>query len=77
MTPDIVTSLLNLGLPGIVIIMLALALKKRDSQYTEVQEKRILENSAITIKAVTAIEQNTAAIETLTLLLRESKVSTR
>lgn len=77
MTPDILTSLLNLGLPGIVIIGLALALKKRDSQYTEVQEKRITENSAITVKAVTAIEQNTAAIETLTLLLRESKVSTR
>lgn len=67
MSPDIVTPLLNLGLPGIVIVGLAWWGLKRDRQYTEAQEKRI----ELGERAILAAERQTASNEALTELIKE------
>lgn len=69
MSADLVTPLLNLGLPGVAIVALAWAYLKRDKQLAESQEARIQE----AIKGVTALEQNTAALEALTEVLRKQR----
>jgi hypothetical protein len=66
---EVVSALLNLGLPGIVILALAYAYVKKDAKVDEVNEKRIAESR----EAIKAIEQSTNTLETLTEVLRERK----
>lgn len=61
--------LLQLGLPGIVILALGYAYVRKDNKLDEVNEKRIAESR----EAVKAIEQNTNTLETLTEVLRDRK----
>lgn len=69
MNAEVVSALLNLGLPGIVILALAYAYVKKDAKVDEVNEKRIAESR----EAIKAIEQSTNTLETLTEVLRERK----
>lgn len=58
--------LLSLGLPGVIIIGLAFTVYNLFKLYAQTQEKRIVEAR----EAVKAIEANTAAIDTLSDLVR-------
>lgn len=62
-------TLLSLGLPGVIIIGLAFAVYNLFKLYAETQEKRIVEAR----EAVKAIEANTAAIDTLSDLVRSDR----
>lgn len=69
MDPAAITELLKLGLPGVVILALAIAYLKKDAKIDEINEKRIAEAR----ESVKAIEQSTNALETLTEVLRDRK----
>jgi len=60
-----------MGLPGVVIIALAWAYKRKDDKVDELNEKRIAEGR----ETIKSIEQNTAALETLTEVIKERKAS--
>lgn len=61
-----VDQLLQLGLPGVVIIGLGFFAYRVFKLYTEVQERRIAEAR----ETVKAMEQNTAALESLTAVIQ-------
>lgn len=61
-----IDGLLQLGLPGIIIIGLAFVCWRLFKLYTDIQEKRIVEAR----EGVKAIEQNTAALEHLAEVIR-------
>lgn len=63
------TSLLALGLPGILIMILLYACYRLFNLYTEIQEKRIDEAR----ESVKTIEANTSALQTFTAILRDRK----
>lgn len=65
----IVNQLLPMGLPGVVIIALAWAYKQKDDKVDELNEKRIAEGR----ETIKSIEQNTAALDTLTEVIKERK----
>jgi len=69
MTADAITELLKLGLPGIVIIALAIGYLNKDKKLDETQEKRIAESR----ESIKAIEQSTNALESLTEVLRDRR----
>lgn len=69
MDPAAITELIKLGLPGIVILALALAYLRKDQKIDEINEKRIAESR----ESIKAIEQNTNTLETLTEVLRDRK----
>lgn len=69
MDPSAITELLKLGLPGVVILALAIAYLKKDAKIDEINEKRIAEAR----ESVKAIEQSTNALEGLTDILRDRK----
>lgn len=69
MDPAAITELLKLGLPGVVILALAIAYLKKDAKIDEINEKRIAEAR----ESVKAIEQSTNALEGLTDILRDRK----
>jgi dihydrodipicolinate synthase/N-acetylneuraminate lyase len=64
-----IDGLLQLGLPGIVIIALGFVCWRLHKLYTEVQEKRIAEGR----EAVKAMEQTTAALENLSEVIRSRR----
>lgn len=61
-----IDKLLQLGLPGVVIIALGFVCWRLFKLYADTQEKRIAEGR----EAVKAIEQNTAALENLSDVIR-------
>jgi hypothetical protein len=63
------TQLLQMGLPGIVIVALALACYKLFNALQASQEKRIAE----AVENRTAIERNTSAITALTEVVRATR----
>lgn len=65
----IINQLLPMGLPGVVIIALAWAYYKKDQKVDELNEKRIAEGR----ESIKAIEQTTAALETLTEVIKERR----
>lgn len=64
-----IAQLAQMGLPGIVIIGLFLALREKDKQLTDSQEKRIAEGR----ESVAATERNTAALTALTDVIKERR----
>lgn len=61
--------LLSLGLPGVIIIGLVFAVNNLFKLYAEIQEKRNVEAR----EAVKAIETCTAALDTLSDLVRSDR----
>lgn len=61
--------LTQLGLPGLVIGVLALALRHVFKLYTECQEKRIGEG----LENRTAVERNTSALTALTEVIKDRR----
>lgn len=64
-----IDSLLQLGLPGVVIIILGFVAWRLHKLYAETQEKRIAEGR----EAVKAIEQNSAALDNLSEVIRSRR----
>lgn len=63
--------LLSYGLPGVVIMALAIGYLRKDAKLDEVNEKRIAESREV----VKTIEQNTNTLEILTEVVRDRKAS--
>jgi hypothetical protein len=66
----IVSEVLPMGLPGVVIIVLAYAYHSKDKKVDELNEKRIAEGR----ETIKSIEQNTAALDALTDVIKERRV---
>lgn len=61
------STLISYGPPGIIILVLLLALRRIFDLYVETQEKRINERG----ESVKALEENSDALDKLSIMLRE------
>lgn len=64
-----IDQLLQLGLPGIIILALAWVAWRLFRRYDEIQEKRIAEGR----EGIEALNTNTAALEALTSLIKDRR----
>lgn len=69
MDPTLLQPLVELGVPGVIIIALGYALWKRTEKYDDIMEKRISEGR----ESIEALNRSTAAMDTFSSKLEEIK----